>query len=179
MAKQSSRSDESGCGKVIDGMDGSAGIGLIFFDSWAWLIFVGAGLVLMILELFVGIDTGLDMVFIGTALVLGGLITLAIHSWVWTALVSGIICLIYVLVGRRYIHRRTAVAATRTNIDLVIGKSGIVREEIRRGQDGLVKVGNEEWRARSEEDIKAGEEIIVTGVTGVTLSVKTKEGGQV
>jgi membrane protein implicated in regulation of membrane protease activity len=154
------------------------GVDVLFFDSWAWLLFVGVGLALMLLELMVGIDTGLDMVFIGTALVLGGLITLAIHSWVWTAIVSGVICLLYVFAGRRYIHRRTAVQATKTNIDLIIGKSGVVRQEIRRDRDGLVKVGYEEWRARAEEDIKEGEGITVTGISGATLVVKKTEGRQ-
>jgi membrane protein implicated in regulation of membrane protease activity len=156
--------------------DGAAAFGPVFFDSWAWLLFIGVGLALMILELLLGIDTGLDMVFIGTALVLGGLVTLALHSWVWTAVVSGVICLAYVFIGRRYIHRRTAVAASKTNIDLIIGKLGTVEQEIRRGSDGLVKVGNERWRARSDETIAAGEEITVTGITGVTLSVKKSEG---
>ena len=41
---------------------------VLFFDSWAWLIFVGIGLGLIVLELFVGVDTGLDLVFIGTTL---------------------------------------------------------------------------------------------------------------
>jgi membrane protein implicated in regulation of membrane protease activity len=157
-------------------MDG--GVNVLFFDSWTWLIFVGVGLFLMILELILGIDTGLDMVFIGTALVLGGLVTLALRSWVWTAVVSGVICLAYVFAGRRYIHRRTAVAASKTNIDVIIGKSGVVQQEIKRDADGLVRVGNEQWRARSDEDIKAGEEIIVTGITGVTLSVRKTEGGK-
>jgi membrane protein implicated in regulation of membrane protease activity len=158
--------------------DGAAGIDLLFFDSWAWLIFIGVGLFLLILELFIGIDTGLDLVFVGTAFMLSGLVTLALHSWVWTALIAGVICLLYLVAGRRYIHRRTAVAASKTNIDLIIGKSGVVQQEIRRGRDGQVKVGNEEWRARSEEEIKAGEEIIVTGITGVTLDVKPREGGK-
>ena len=159
-------------------MDGAAGINLLFFDSWAWLIFIGVGLFLLILELFIGIDTGLDLVFVGSAFMLAGLVTLAAGSWVWTALVAGIICLLYVVVGRRYVHRRMAVAASKTNIDLIIGKSGVVQQEIRREHDGLVKVGNEEWRARSEEDIETGEEIVVTGVTGVTLNVKTSERGK-
>jgi membrane protein implicated in regulation of membrane protease activity len=157
-------------------MNGAAGINIVFFDSWAWLIFIGVGLFLMILELFIGIDTGLDLVFVGTAFALAGLVTLAIGSWVWTALVAGIICLVYVVVGRRFVHRRTAVPATRTNIDLIVGKNGIVQQEIRRERDGQVKVGNEEWRARSEVEIKAGEEIVVTGVSGVTLNVKPREG---
>jgi membrane protein implicated in regulation of membrane protease activity len=147
-------------------------VDVTFFDTWTWLIFIGAGLVLIILELFVGVDTGLDLVFIGTALVLGGLITLAIHSWVGTAIVAGIICVLYVLIGRRYIHRKVAVGVSKTNIDTIIGKTGIVQQDIVRDKDGLVKVGNEQWRARSEESIKEGEGITVTGISGVTLTVK-------
>jgi membrane protein implicated in regulation of membrane protease activity len=148
-----------------------------FYDSWMWLIFVGVGLGLIILELFIGVDTGLDLVFIGTAFVLGGLITLAMKSWVWTAIVAGVICILYVVIGRRYIHRRTAVAATKTNIDTIIGKSGVVEQDITSTKDGIVKVGNEQWRARAEESIGSGEKVTVTGVSGVTLIVKKTEGG--
>jgi membrane protein implicated in regulation of membrane protease activity len=148
-----------------------------FFDSWAWLIAIGAGLVLIIMELILGIDTGLDLVFIGTAFGLGGLITLGLHSWVWTAITAGIICVIYVIIGRRYIHRRTAMPLSKTNIDTIIGKTGIVLQEITREKDGLVRVGNEEWRARSEDAIGASEEIMVTDIKGVTLIVKKTERG--
>ena len=148
-----------------------------FFDSWAWLIFIAVGLVLIILELIIGIETGLDLVFIGTAFVLGGLITLTMNSWVWTAIVTGIICVIYVAAGRRYIHKRMAVSAEKTNIDTIIGKRGVVQQDISRNSEGLVKIGYEEWRARAEEDIKEGEEITVTSISGVTLKVKKTEGG--
>jgi membrane protein implicated in regulation of membrane protease activity len=156
----------------------NAPVDVQFYDNWTWLIFIGAGLVLIILELLVGIDTGLDLVFIGTALALGGLITLSLHSWVWTAIVAGVICVLYVVLGRRYIHRKTAISAAKTNIDTIIGKTGIVQGDISRDSDGLVKVGNEQWRARSEETIKEGEEITVTGISGVTLNVKKIEGGK-
>jgi membrane protein implicated in regulation of membrane protease activity len=148
-----------------------------FYDTWAWLIFVGVGLGLIILELFLGIDTGLDLVFIGTAFVLGGLITLALKSWVWTAIVAGVICVLYVVIGRRYIHRRTAVNAAKTNIDTIVGKTGVVEKTIEADKEGMVKVGYEQWRARSDETIETGEAITVTGVSGVTLSVKKTGGG--
>ena len=148
----------------------------MFIDNWAWLIAIGVGLVLIIIELILGVDTGLDLVFIGTAFGIGGLITLGLHSWAWTAIVVGIICIIYVIIGRRYIHRRTAVPMSKTNIDTIIGKTGIVQEEITRGQDGIVKVGNEQWRARSDATINKGEEITVMAVKGVTLIVKKIEG---
>lgn len=151
---------------------------VLFFDSWAWLVFIAVGLVLIILELIIGIETGLDLVFIGTAFVLGGLITLTMNSWVWTAIVTGIICILYVVIGRRYIHKRMAVAKEKTNIDAIIGRTGIVQKDISKNSDGLVKIGYEQWRARAEEDIKEGEEITVTGISGVTLMVKKTEGGK-
>jgi len=148
-----------------------------FVDSWLWLIIIAAGLVLILMELLLGIETGLDMVFIGSAFVLGGLITIGLHSWVWTAVTSGIICVIYVFAGRRYIHSRIAVKTERTNIDTIIGKQGFVQQDITQEKYGIVKVGMEEWRAKADEDIKKGEQITVTGISGVTLNVKRIEGG--
>ena len=65
----------------------------------------------------------------------------------------------------------------RTNIDAIIGQSGIVRRHIAQNEVGLVKVGYELWRAKAEEDIEEGEEVEVIGVSGVTLEVKKVGGG--
>lgn len=148
-----------------------------FVDSWLWLIFIGAGMVLILMELLVGIETGLDMVFIGSAFVLGGLITVALNSWVWTAVISGVICVAYVFIGRRYIHRRVAVNTELTNVDSIVGKHGFVLQDISRKKYGLVKIGMEEWRAKADVDIKKGEEITVTGIVGATLNVIRVAGG--
>ena len=149
----------------------------VFVDDWLWLIFIGAGLVLILMELLLGIETGLDMVFIGSAFVLGGLITISLNSWVWTAVISGFICVVYVFIGRRYIHKRVAVKGEKTNIDTIVGKRGFVRRDISQKHYGTVKIGMEEWRAKADDDIKEGEEITVTEVSGVTLTVKRVEGG--
>ena len=148
-----------------------------FFDSWAWLMFIGVGLLLVLLELILGIETGLDMVFIGSAFILAGLITVAMQTWVWTAVIAGVICIIYLAVGRRYVHKRMAFAAEKTNIDTIVGKKGVVLQDITRHNYGLVKVGMEEWRAGADEEIEEGEKIAVTGISGVTLTVKKQEGG--
>jgi membrane protein implicated in regulation of membrane protease activity len=156
-------------------MNGEAALG--FTDLWLWLIFIGIGLFLVLLELLLGVVTGLDLVFVGSAFILGGLITWPFSSWVITLIVTSIICIAYVALGRRYIHKRIAVGKTVSNIDAIIGKSGIVLKSITRNIDGRVKVGNEQWRARAEEDIKEGDEIVVTGVRGVTLIVDKKING--
>jgi membrane protein implicated in regulation of membrane protease activity len=149
-----------------------------FPDLWLWLIFVIVGLFFVLLELIIGVETGLDLVFIGSAFILGGLVTLPFHSWVWTVIITSIICVAYVVLGRRYVHRWISVSKAKTNIDAIIGKEGIVVKKIAKNVDGLVKVGNEQWRARAEEDIKQGDEIAVLSVSGVTLIVEKIKGGE-
>ena len=148
-----------------------------FPDLWLWLAFIIVGLLFVLLELVVGVGTGLDLVFLGSAFIIGGLATWPSHSWLITVIVTTIICIAYVAVGRRYVHRWTATSKSRTNIDAIIGREGIVLRDISKNIDGLVKVGNEKWRARAEEDIKKGGEIVVTSVSGVTLIVEKMKGG--
>lgn len=147
-------------------------VALGFPDTWMWLIFVSIGLIFVLLELLLGVETGLDLVFVGSALIIGGLTTLAAHSWVITLIVSLLICVAYLAIGRRYVHRWTATKKEKTNVDVLIGKTGIVLEGLSPGLTGIVKVGTEEWRARAEENIEKGEMIVVTGINGVTLDVK-------
>ncbi|MEE8473174.1 MAG: NfeD family protein [Dehalococcoidia bacterium] len=142
-----------------------------------WLIFVVIGLLMILLELIVGVETGYDLVFLGSAFMLGGLVTWPAHSWLLTVIVTSAIALAYVALGRRYVHRWTLVSTSKTNIDAIVGRQGIVLRSIARNADGLVKVGTEEWRARADEEIKEGEEIVVTGVSGVTLVVDKIKGG--
>ncbi len=156
-------------------MNGQVAVG--FPDLWLWLVFVIVGLLLVLLELIVGVETGFDLVFIGTAFILGGLITWPFYSWVLSLIVTSIICIAYVVIGRSYVHRWTAVKGEKTNIDAIVGREGIVLKNIARNFDGRVKVGNMRWRARAEEDIKEGDEIVVTSVSGGTLIVEKNKGG--
>ena len=148
-----------------------------FSDLWLWLVFVIVGLLFVLLELIVGVETSLDLVFIGSAFILGGLTTFPFNSWLLTVIVTSIICVAYVALGRRYVHRWNAVRKAKTNIDTIIGRRGIVLRNIARNVDGSVKVGNEQWKARADEDIRKGDEIVVTSVSGVTLIVEKTKGG--
>lgn len=153
------------------------GIAVLFSDSWLWLVFIALGLLLILLELIIGVETGLDLVFLGSAFILGGLMTWPAHSWILTLVVTSVICAAYIFVGRRYVHRWAAVRKSKTNIDAIVGRTGIVLQSISRNIDGRVKVGNEDWKARATEDIDEGIEIVVTGVSGATLIVEKTKGG--
>jgi len=148
-----------------------------FSDLWLWLIFAVVGLLMVLLELIVGVETGFDLVFLGSAFILGGLVTWPFNSWVLTVIITTVICIAYVALGRRYVHRWKASGKSKTNIDAIIGRIGVVVKDITKVNDGLVKVGNEQWRARAEDEIKEGDEIVVISVSGVTLIVEKTKGG--
>lgn len=133
---------------------------------------------MILTELIVGVETGLDLVFIGSAFIIGGLVTWPLNSWVITLIVTSVICVAYMFLGRRYVHRWTATQKSKTNIDAIIGRRGIVMRRIARNVDGRVKVGGEDWKARAIEDIEEGDVVVVTDVSGVTLTVEKIRGGQ-
>ncbi|MBN2337569.1 MAG: NfeD family protein [Acidobacteria bacterium] len=146
-------------------------------QDWYLLIFIGIGLALVLLELLMGLFTGFDLVFLGSAFILGGLISWPFHSWVLALVATMVICVAYIALGRKYVHRWAAVKKEISNIDRIIGLKGIVLHAISAGTPGLVRVGNEEWRARAETAIEQGAMIEVTEISGVTLRVKKCQGG--
>lgn len=63
----------------------------------------------------------------------------------------------------------------KTNIDRVVGMSGIVTEEISKSAVGEVRVDGKRWSAISSKKITAGEEVIVDEIDGVKLKVHKLE----
>lgn len=62
----------------------------------------------------------------------------------------------------------------KTNVDSLIGKEGIVKQEINNLEaQGVVKLSGMEWSARSADDSKiaAGEKVLVQSIDGVKLIV--------
>jgi membrane protein implicated in regulation of membrane protease activity len=149
-----------------------------FYPLSVGLLFVVIGLLMILLELVFNVGPGLDLVFVGSAFILGGLLTWPLNSWILTLIVTSAICVAYVALGRRYVHRLTVASKSKTNVDAIVGRTGIVLQSIAQNVDGRVKVSNEDWRARATEDIEKGDEIVVTGVRGVTLIVEKNKGGQ-
>ena len=148
-----------------------------FAHEWMGSIFLGIGLILIILEM-AGLEMEFDLIIIGSAFAIGGGITWPFHNWIATVVVVCVLLAVYVAVGRAYIHRRwLAHKSEKTNIDTIIGKKGFLKKAITQYEEGQVKVGYEEWHARADGDIAEGEEVEIVGISGVTLTVKKVEGG--
>lgn len=59
-----------------------------------------------------------------------------------------------------------------TNVDSLIGAPATVIEEIKFNKTGKVKVAGEIWLAVSEEEINAGDIVVIISVNGTKLVVK-------
>ena len=140
-----------------------------------YFVYVGLGLV--VLELFLGVNTGFDLLLSGIVLIVGGgIFWLTRILWLSVGLVLVLISL-YFMFLRRSLRDRLLVITHKTNIDKLKGAKGVVVKKIEIDKAGQVKVDNEIWRAMSEEKIEEGERITVEGIEGVSLKVK-KQGGK-
>ncbi|MDD2203076.1 MAG: NfeD family protein [Bacilli bacterium] len=64
----------------------------------------------------------------------------------------------------------------KTNLDSVIGRSGIVDAKITPHSLGRVTVLGKDWSAKSEETIEPGSQVEILAIEGVKLIVRKKEG---
>lgn len=60
----------------------------------------------------------------------------------------------------------------KTNLDRIVGMTGIVTEEINKNKNGEVKVDGKLWTAYSDKKIKVGSTIVVLSINSVKLEVK-------
>ena len=64
---------------------------------------------------------------------------------------------------------------TKTNIDMIIGKIGIVTKEINELSPGRVKVSGKDWMAVSNGHIDEGKKVRVLKIEGAKIIVREEE----
>lgn len=150
-------------------------IGVSFYDQWTWAIFVAIGLVMVLMELIIGVDTAFDLVIIGSILIIAGAVTSPFNNWWLTLVIAIVLSVIYLSLVRSYVRRRMRFGGLKSNIDAYIGEAAVVIKDISTTEVGRVRINAEEWRAHAEEPISTGEEVVIVSVKGITLTVKKKE----
>lgn len=73
---------------------------------------------------------------------------------------------------KRLLHGRGHV---RTNLDSVVGATGVVDIDIKPNALGRVTVLGKDWAAKSDKAIKAGSKVEILAIEGVKLIVRKKE----
>jgi membrane protein implicated in regulation of membrane protease activity len=141
--------------------------------NWALVI---VGIVCVIAELAMGAMTGFDLALIGGSLAIGGGIGLFAGSEKIGLLAAGVLALVYFAVLRNWLKAKATVKHHPSNVDALIGKTGVVTKRIALHEPGMVKVGGEIWRAElvgGEDSAKeVGVEVRVESIEGVTLKVR-------
>ena len=140
-----------------------------------WLLLIG-GIICVIIELALGAVTGFDLALVGGSLAVGGGIGFFAGSEKVGLIAAAVLALLYFALFRRWLKSKLVVREHSSNVDAVLGKTGVVTKRIAARDAGLVKVGTEEWRAElaSGEDAarEAGATVTVSAVEGVTLKVR-------
>jgi len=144
--------------------------------NWVSWLLVIVGILCVIAEVALGAITGFDLALVGGSLAIGGGIGLAFGSPRIGLLTGGGLALIYFAVFRGWLRSKLQSRTQASNVDAVVGKTGVVTKRIVPRECGLVKVGSEEWRAELASDADPAREIgvvvTVASVEGVTLKVR-------
>lgn len=144
-------------------------------DWLNWLLVIG-GIICVIAELALGAVTGFDMALIGGSMTAGGAIGLLAGSTKIGLLAAASLTVLYFAVLRRWLKKELTVKDRPTNIDAVVGKTGLVTKRIAPLEPGMVKLGDEIWRAELAGSNGAAREtgttVKVEAVEGVTLKVR-------
>lgn len=86
--------------------------------------------------------------------------------------IFAILGIILLLITRPIVKKFAKTKDENINLGRVIGKTGIVTEEIRKNQVGEVKVDGKRWSAVSNKKIEVGSEVIIDAIEGVKLIVR-------
>ena len=139
----------------------------------AWIYWLIVMLILSFVEVItINLVTIWFVISAGFALVT----SLFIDSFYVQFLVFGIAGLIIMLLTRPILTKLLAKDKEKTNLDRVVGMSGVCTEEISSKNDiGEVKVDGKRWSAISSTKILKGDIITVIEINGVKLKVKKGE----
>lgn len=129
------------------------------------------GLVAILAELFIGIQTGFDLVVIGTILVASGLLGDFFQNLTITLIVAIALSVVYLAFFRSFIKRKIISGTSKLNTDRLIGETATVTKAISAKSPGQVDVDGELWRATAKSSFKKGDTVQVLSFHGVTMRV--------
>jgi membrane protein implicated in regulation of membrane protease activity len=134
--------------------------------------FVVIGLLMILAELVLGIQTGFDLLLIGSIMVIAGFAGILTGSELLMLVLAIGLSILYIAVGRKRIRQKITTVTKMTNVDKLLGATGTVERGIAPDAAGIVRVGDEKWRASAEEILYEGDPIVIEGIEGVTVIVR-------
>ena len=146
-------------------------------NSLNWILLI-VGVLAFVAEVVLGAATGFDLALLGASLAAGGAVGLLFGSPKVGLFAAGMFAFLYLAFFRKRIRSKLSSHNIPSNVDALLGKSALVTERIGPHAPGMVKLGDEVWRARLAHDeagetaLEPGATVTVDSVEGVTLRVR-------
>ncbi len=135
----------------------------------AWLIFF---IILVIIEL---ITVNLVTIWFAFGALVTSLVSLYTTDTVILLAVFTLVSLLLLLITKPVVKKLKVKKVVATNLDQVIGKTGVVTEPIAKDKIGEVKVLGKRWSAYSDREISKDKKVKILSISGVKLKVEEKE----
>jgi membrane protein implicated in regulation of membrane protease activity len=135
-------------------------------------IFVVVGLLMVLAELVIGIQTGFDLLLIGSIMVISGFVGILTGSEMLMLVLAIGLSVLYIAIGRKRIRQKITTVTKKTNIDKLVGSTATVVRDINPDSAGMVRVDDERWRASAEEVLYEGDPVVIEAIEGVTVIVR-------
>ena len=142
-----------------------------------WHLWIILGVIFFIVEIF---TSGFIVAMFGLGCLVAAIPAYFHLHFLWQLLIFSVATIIFFFTVRPFYLKYLYPAKKQipTNVDALIGREGVVIEDIDvPAGKGRVKVGGEDWKAssRKTETIAKGTKIKVTAIDGVTLFVEPIE----
>ena len=126
-------------------------------------------LIMIIIELS---TVNLVSIWFAFASVVAGVSTLITDNITIQVIVFIISSIIFLIITKPVIKKIRGKEIEKVNLDRVVGKVGIVTEDIEPLSTGEVKVDGKRWSAISNEEIKKDSKVEILSIDGVKLLVR-------
>ena len=108
--------------------------------------------------------------------VVSGIIALIISLFVGNYIIQFaafvIVGVILLVTNKPFLTKFFKQHKVKTNIDRIIGMTGVVTQAIKKNDDGEVKVDGKKWTAYADKAIKEGNSVKVLEIKGVKIKVE-------
>ena len=107
--------------------------------------------------------------------VVSGIVALILSFWITNSVILSTVFVVFgiiLLLTTKPILDKLLKHSSPTNLERIIGSTGIVTESIKKDTIGEVKTDGKRWSAIADEEILEGEKVKIKKIDGVKLIVK-------
>ena len=126
----------------------------------------------VILSLFELVTVNLVSIWFSLGALITSFVSLATDNLMLHLAVFTISSILLLLLTKPFVKKLKKREEVPTNLDMVIGKKGIVTETIEKDGIGEVKVLGKKWSAYSDKEIEENSKVKVLSINGVKLKVE-------